>query len=115
MFSDSRFRWSAMMMARPTEASSCRHHNHEEGKQLAVQVSQTEPENPMNARLTALSMISMHIKTVMMFFRNTKPAAPITKSVTLRANMCESGTIFEASELLLCQNHRAQNRHQDQD
>ena len=60
-------------------------------------------------------MISMHIKTVMMFFRNTKPAAPITNSVTLRASMCESGTIFEASDLLLRQNHRAQNRHQDQD
>jgi hypothetical protein len=42
-------------------------------------------ENAMNARLTALSINSMHIKTVIILRRKMNPAAPRTKRMTLSA------------------------------
>ena len=39
----------------------------------------------MNARFTALSINSMHMKTVIILRRKMNPATPITKRMTLSA------------------------------
>src|SRR5208282_6015918 len=103
-----------MMTARPTVASAAATTITKKTNNCPSRFPKYR-EKPMKAKLTALSISSMHMKTVMMFFRKTNPAAPITKRVTLRANTCASGTILETSELLLGQDHGAQNCHQDQD
>src|SRR5580698_9113138 len=68
----------------------------------------------MKLRLTALSISSIDIKTVMMLRRSRNPATPRANKSALKIRYQESGTPCMLIELLLRQHHRPQNGNQDE-
>src|SRR5437588_12886935 len=72
----------------------------------------------MKLRLTALSISSIDMNTVMIFLRNRKPAIPSENRMALRSRYHDKGTavgIGGMSDFLPCEDNRADNGDQDQD
>src|SRR5580658_2164840 len=67
----------------------------------------------MKLKLTALSISSIDMKTVMTLRRRRNPATPSANKTALRIRYQESGTPDMLFHLLLRQHHRAQNGDQD--
>src|SRR5689334_11928312 len=69
----------------------------------------------MKLRLTALSISSMDMNTVMMFRRNRKPATPRANRTALRVKNHDIGICVISVHFLSRQNDGANDRDQDED
>ena len=67
------------------------HHHHEEGTDLAVEISVLSRANVTSVRLQALSISSTHMKTTIALRRTRTPTAPIEKSTEASQDEIGSG------------------------
>src|ERR1019366_6505046 len=96
MFRVSRFLNTVRMMARPTAASAAATTITKNVK-MCPATCLCWLEKATKLRLTAFSINSMHMKTVMMLRRKRKPATPSAKMMALRMRYQEIGTpLFSA-------------------
>src|SRR5258708_4225148 len=111
----SRFRWMAITMASPTAASAAATTITKKTRTCPSKVPKAWLK-ATNARFTAFSMSSMHMKTVMTLRRRKTPRAPIANSPRLRRTAWfKKGGPEGISGILLGQGHRPHQPGQDQD